>query len=56
MNSIYSMVYRYGHHISDNSYWICHDPDIIKAIFERLRNYSGKPDTVSIILISIVYF
>lgn len=42
------MEYRYGRHISDNSYWICHDPDIIKAIFERLRNYSGKPDTVSI--------
>lgn len=47
------ILYRYGHHISDNSYWICHDPDVVKAIFERLRNYSSKPDTVSIILIFI---
>ncbi|EZA54197.1 Phosphoglucomutase-2 [Ooceraea biroi] len=36
---------EYGYHISDNSYWICHEPDTIKMIFERLRNYSGKPDT-----------
>lgn len=36
---------EYGHHVSDNSYWICHDSDVIKAIFERLRNYSSKPDT-----------
>ncbi|XP_067215815.1 phosphopentomutase isoform X2 [Linepithema humile] len=36
---------EYGHHISDNSYWICHDSDTIKAIFERLRNYSDKPNT-----------
>lgn len=47
------ILYRYGHHISNNSYWICHDSDVIKAIFERLRNYSSKPDTVSIILIFI---
>ncbi|XP_076244437.1 phosphoglucomutase 2 [Calliopsis andreniformis] len=36
---------QYGHHISKNSYWICHEPDIIKAIFERLRNYTGEPNT-----------
>ncbi|XP_072748154.1 phosphopentomutase isoform X1 [Anoplolepis gracilipes] len=36
---------EYGHHISDNSYWICHDSDVINAIFERLRNYSSKPNT-----------
>ncbi|XP_014484362.1 PREDICTED: phosphoglucomutase-2 isoform X2 [Dinoponera quadriceps] len=35
---------EYGHHISDNSYWICHEPNTIKAIFERLRNYHGKPN------------
>ncbi|KAL6256835.1 hypothetical protein P5V15_011774 [Pogonomyrmex californicus] len=38
---------EYGHHISDNSYWICHEPDIIKTIFERLRNYSDKPNTMT---------
>ncbi|KAL0131823.1 hypothetical protein PUN28_002994 [Cardiocondyla obscurior] len=36
---------EYGHHISDNSYWICHDPDTIKTIFERLRNYAGRPNS-----------
>ncbi|XP_072748224.1 phosphopentomutase isoform X4 [Anoplolepis gracilipes] len=39
---------EYGHHISDNSYWICHDSDVINAIFERLRNYSSKPNTVTV--------
>ncbi|XP_058805700.1 phosphopentomutase isoform X2 [Phymastichus coffea] len=33
---------EYGHHISDNSYWICHEKETIKAIFNRLRTYNGK--------------
>ncbi|XP_076177688.1 phosphoglucomutase 2 isoform X2 [Ptiloglossa arizonensis] len=36
---------QYGHHISKNSYLICHESDTIKIIFERLRNYAGKPNT-----------
>ncbi|XP_043256630.1 glucose 1,6-bisphosphate synthase [Colletes gigas] len=36
---------RYGYHISKNSYWICHEPDVIKIIFERLRNYADEPNT-----------
>ena len=40
---------EYGHHISKNSYWICHDQDIIKSIFERLRNYNGKTNEVRLI-------
>ncbi|PBC27809.1 Glucose 1,6-bisphosphate synthase [Apis cerana cerana] len=36
---------KYGYHISKNSYWICHEPNIIKKIFERLRTYLGKPNT-----------
>ncbi|XP_076635397.1 phosphoglucomutase 2 [Colletes latitarsis] len=36
---------QYGYHISKNSYWICHEPDVIKIIFERLRNYAGEPNT-----------
>ncbi|KAI4503506.1 hypothetical protein M0802_001728 [Mischocyttarus mexicanus] len=32
----------FGRHISENSYWICHDSNTIKAIFERLRNYNGN--------------
>lgn len=32
---------KYGYHVSENSYYICHDPEIIKAIFHRIRNYQG---------------
>ncbi|XP_011310787.1 phosphoglucomutase-2 [Fopius arisanus] len=35
----------YGHHISENSYWICHNQETIKKIFERLRNFAGQPNT-----------
>ncbi|XP_077461021.1 phosphopentomutase [Stigmatopora argus] len=34
---------EYGYHLSKNSYFICHDQDVIRSLFERLRNYSdGK--------------
>ncbi|XP_048852081.1 phosphoglucomutase-2 [Brienomyrus brachyistius] len=33
---------KYGHHITSNSYFICHDQDTIRQLFERLRNYDGK--------------
>ncbi|XP_006629979.2 phosphopentomutase [Lepisosteus oculatus] len=33
---------EYGYHISENSYFICHDAATIKALFERLRNYEGE--------------
>ncbi|XP_008559651.1 phosphopentomutase [Microplitis demolitor] len=36
---------EYGRHISNNSYWICHEQETIKKIFDRLRNFEGKPDT-----------
>ncbi|XP_061627241.1 phosphoglucomutase-2 isoform X4 [Phyllopteryx taeniolatus] len=32
---------EYGYHLSKNSYFICHDQDVIRGLFERLRNYSG---------------
>lgn len=34
--------FRYGYHITKNSYFICHDQETIKQLFERLRNYSGE--------------
>ena len=37
---------RYGYHVSNNSYYICHDQAKINKMFARIRNYSG-PDTVS---------
>ncbi|OXU31565.1 hypothetical protein TSAR_007405 [Trichomalopsis sarcophagae] len=39
LNEIYC---EYGHHISDNSYWICHEKEVINSIFNRLRNFGGK--------------
>uniref|UniRef100_A0A8C9TDZ9 Phosphoglucomutase 2 n=1 Tax=Scleropages formosus TaxID=113540 RepID=A0A8C9TDZ9_SCLFO len=39
LNAIFD---EYGYHISKNSYFICHDQDIIQQLFERLRNYIGK--------------
>lgn len=35
---------EYGYHVSNNSYFICHESEVIKRIFERLRNYNG-PNT-----------
>ncbi|XP_011502643.1 PREDICTED: glucose 1,6-bisphosphate synthase [Ceratosolen solmsi marchali] len=42
LNEIYS---EYGYHISDNSYWICHEQETIKSIFNRLRNFDDKANT-----------
>ena len=44
-----SIIFRYGHHVSKNSYYICHDQQVIKSLFERIRNFDGAPNTVSVI-------
>ncbi|XP_057700517.1 phosphoglucomutase-2 [Corythoichthys intestinalis] len=36
---------EYGYHLSKNSYFICHDQDVIRSLFERLRNYGGGKDS-----------
>ncbi|XP_053273598.1 phosphoglucomutase-2 isoform X1 [Pleuronectes platessa] len=36
---------QYGYHISKNSYFICHDQDVIRSLFERLRKYPGQKDS-----------
>ncbi|XP_068606919.1 phosphopentomutase [Brachionichthys hirsutus] len=36
---------EYGYHISSNSYFICHDKDVIRGMFERLRNHDGGKDS-----------
>lgn len=33
---------EYGFHVSNNSYFLCYDPEVIKKIFDRLRNYDGS--------------
>lgn len=35
---------EYGYHISKNSYFICHDQNVIRGLFDRLRNYEGQRD------------
>ncbi|XP_067949214.1 phosphopentomutase-like [Watersipora subatra] len=36
---------KYGHHISLNSYYFCHDKETILKIFERMRSFDGEPST-----------
>nr|XP_020479846.1 LOW QUALITY PROTEIN: phosphoglucomutase-2 [Monopterus albus] len=43
--TIYEESLAYGYHICKNSYFICHDQDVIHSLFERLRNYGGQKDT-----------
>lgn len=33
---------EYGYHITKNSYFICHDQEVIRGLFERLRNYGDQ--------------
>lgn len=33
---------RYGYHITKNSYFICHDQNAIRKLFDRLRNFEGE--------------
>lgn len=43
LNEIYK---EYGLHISNNSYYICHDAELIKKIFNKIRAHNGR-DSVS---------
>lgn len=36
LNEIYN---KYGYHYTSNSYFICHDPEVISAIFKKIRNH-----------------
>uniref|UniRef100_A0A3Q2T312 Phosphoglucomutase 2 n=1 Tax=Fundulus heteroclitus TaxID=8078 RepID=A0A3Q2T312_FUNHE len=36
---------EYGYHISKNSYFICHDQEVIRGLFDRLRRFGDKKDT-----------
>ncbi|XP_064860560.1 phosphopentomutase-like [Oncorhynchus nerka] len=35
---------EYGYHITKNSYFICHDQAVIRAMFDRLRHYGNQED------------
>jgi len=36
---------KYGYHINCNSYFLCNEQPVIKKLFERLRTFSGQPNT-----------
>lgn len=38
---------NYGFHYTNNSYFLCYEPDIIEKIFERIRNFQQDSNTVS---------
>ncbi|KAM9398392.1 phosphopentomutase isoform 3-T5 [Salvelinus alpinus] len=33
---------EYGYHLTKNSYFICHDQEVIRAMFDRLRHYGNQ--------------
>ena len=39
---------RYGYHCGDTSYFMIQDFDEVPKVFNRLRNFDGKPSTVNI--------
>ncbi|KAI5752952.1 hypothetical protein M8J77_022222 [Diaphorina citri] len=36
---------KYGHHLTHNSYYICHNQVTIENIFHRLRHFNNEPDS-----------
>lgn len=34
---------RYGYHLTNNSYFICHQPQVVARIFQRLRHWQDQP-------------
>ncbi|XP_043190190.1 phosphoglucomutase-2-like [Amphibalanus amphitrite] len=34
---------RYGFHTTNNSYYLCHEPEVVKRMFERIRSLGGAP-------------
>lgn len=38
---------QYGYHYTSNSYFICHEPETIASIFQRIRSINGASNTVS---------
>lgn len=39
LNRLYE---EYGYHCTNNSYYLCYEPEKIKKIFERIRNWNGQ--------------
>ncbi|KAJ0175808.1 hypothetical protein K1T71_008967 [Dendrolimus kikuchii] len=41
LNQLNELYAEYGYHVSQNSYYVCHDSNTIQKIFRRIRNYHG---------------
>ncbi|XP_075224425.1 phosphoglucomutase 2 isoform X2 [Lycorma delicatula] len=44
-DKLHEIYQQYGHHLTENSYFICDDPAIIRAIFHRLNHFKGCQNT-----------
>lgn len=53
LNEIYN---TYGYHHTINSYFICHEPEVISSIFTKIRNHGQVGDKVRLDDISQVLF
>lgn len=49
------LYHSYGFHYTINSYYLCYDPVTITRIFERIRNFEQRQDTVSLIQSLFIY-
>ncbi|XP_069676805.1 phosphopentomutase [Periplaneta americana] len=45
MDKLKDLFSTYGYHISNNSYFLCYEQEVIEHLFQRLRNFTGKPNT-----------
>lgn len=43
LNELYQ---KYGFHYTKNSYFLCYEPPVVARIFERIRNFQLKSDSV----------
>ena len=46
----YYQVFRYGDHVSENSYYISHDVEKTNAMFNRLRNFDNVTNSKDVIV------
>lgn len=37
----------FGYHYTNNSYYLCHEPEVIRKIFNRIFHFNGKQDAIT---------
>nr|UEK51467.1 Pgm-2a-like protein [Parasacculina yatsui] len=43
LDRLHQLYEQYGHHLSNNSYYICYQPAVVTSIFERIRHWREGP-------------